>query len=122
MQLLSADDLEKREWASPGFAVPTKNSIMRLVIGFRKLNEWLERKEYPLPTIDELLTNIRGFNFASVIDLNMGYLSIPLTGESKQLLTIVTPFECYECKSSPMGVMPATDIFHNCGWLASSSQ
>ena len=40
---------------------------------------WLKPYEYTLPTIDEMFQNIGGFTFASVTDLNMGYLSIPLT-------------------------------------------
>ena len=52
----------------------------------------VKRQEYPLPTIDELFQDIKGFEFASVIDLNTGYLLILLTDESKALLTIVTMF------------------------------
>ena len=107
------EDIESRVWASPAFAVPKKNGDIRLVIDFRKLNEWLKWKECPLPLIENILTSIRGFNLASVIDLNMGYLSTPLTEESKKLLTIVTPFGFYECQVLPMGVMPATDIFQS---------
>lgn len=89
---LSAEEIEKREWASPCFGVPKKNGSIRLVMDFRQINKVLKRKEYPLPTIDELFQDIKGFEFASVIDLNMGYLSIPLTDKSKALLTIVTMF------------------------------
>ena len=80
---------------------------------FRQLNKVLERKEYPLPTIDEIFTDIRGFIFASVIDLNMGYLSIPLTKETREILTIVTTFGFFECCVLPMGIKPATDIFQS---------
>ena len=111
MRLLSAEDLETRKWASPGFGVPKKNGDMRLVFDFRRLNQWRERNEYPLPTIDEILSNIKGFNLASVIDLSIGYLSIPLTEETKELLIITTPFGFYECQSLSMGVIPATEIF-----------
>jgi hypothetical protein len=78
---------------------------------FCKLNSILKRKEYPLPTINEMFQNIRGFLFASTIDLNMGYLSIPLTQETQMLLTIITPFGFFECCVLPMGIKPATDIF-----------
>ena len=95
----------------PSIRSTKKNGDIRLVIDFCKLNEWLKRKEYPLAMIEAILTSIKGFKLASVIDLNMGYLSIPLTEESKKLLTIVTPFGFYECQVLPMGVMPSTDIF-----------
>ena len=80
---------------------------------FRKLNSILKQKENCLPTIDKMFLNIRGFIFASTIDLNMGYLSIPLTPDTQKLLTIVTPFGFFECCVLPMGVKPATDIFQS---------
>ena len=75
---LSASEIEEREWASPCFGIPKKDGSIRLVMDFRKLNSVLKRKEYPLQTIDKMFQNIRRFTFASVIGLNMGYLSIPL--------------------------------------------
>ena len=95
------------------FQRPKKDGSNRLVMDFRKLNSILKQKEYPLPTINEMFQNIRGFIFASTIDLNMGYLSIPLTPDTQKLLTIVTPFGFFECCVLPMGVKPATDIFQS---------
>ena len=110
---LSAEEVEERVWASPCFGIPKKNGSIRLVIDFRQLNTVLKRKEYPLPTIDEIFQDIGGFTFASVVDLNMGYLSIPLTEETKKILTIVTMFGFFECCVLPMGIKPATDIFQS---------
>ena len=113
MRELSAEEIKEREWASPCFGVPKKNNTISLVIDFRQLNRVLKRKEYPLPTIDKMFQNICGFTFASVIDLNMGYLSIPLTEQTQKLLTIVTTFGFFECCVLPMGIKPATDIFQS---------
>ena len=41
----------------------------------------------------------------------MGYPSIPLNNDARKNLTIVMPFEAYECLTLPMGVMPASDLF-----------
>ena len=60
-----------------------------------------------------MFEEIRGFLFASVLDLNMGYLSIGLTVGARKLLTIVTTFGFFECMVLPMGVKPATDIFQS---------
>jgi hypothetical protein len=60
---------------------------------------------------EEILTSIKGFLYATSIDLNMGYPSIPLNGEARKILTIVMPFGAYECLTLPMGVMPALDLF-----------
>ena len=63
--------------------------------------------------IDEIFHDIRGFTFASVIDLNVGYLSIPLTDETKKILTVVTMFGFFECCVLLMRVKPGTDIFQS---------
>ena len=54
--------------------------------------EILQRKEHYLSAIDELISGVGGFVFASVVDLIMGYLSIPLDEAARKLLTIVFPF------------------------------
>ena len=80
------------------------------MIDFRKLNTILVWSEYPLPITDGLIQSIMRFNFATDLDLNMGYLSMPLQGPSKTTLTIIMPFGLFECQVLPQGVKPATDI------------
>ena len=87
------------------------NGTIRFVIDFRRINANLVRREFPLWTTEEILTSIKGFTYATSIDLNMGYPSIPLNNESKKILTIVMPFGAFECLTLPMGVMPASDLF-----------
>jgi hypothetical protein len=110
MGQLTPEEFEAREWAFPAFGIPKKNGKIRLVIDFR-LNTELVRREYLLLTTEKILTSICGFLYASSLDLNMGYLSIPLNTVTRNVLTIVMPFGAYECLMLPMGVMPATDIF-----------
>ncbi len=108
---LTPEEFEKREWAFPGFGTPKKNGTVRFVIDFRRINSALVRREYPLWTTEEILTSIKGFLYATSIDLNMGYTSIPLNDEARKILTIIMPFGAYECLTLPMGVMPASDLF-----------
>ena len=64
-----------------------------------------------MPTIDKIFTDIQGFLL--VIDLNMDYLSIPLTKDKQEILTIVTTFGFFECCVLQMGIKPATDTFQS---------
>ena len=84
---------------------------MRLVFDLRKLNAILQRKEHYFSTIDELISGVGGFLFASAVDLNMGYLSILLNEAARKLLTIVFTFGYFKCLALPQGVKPAMDIF-----------
>jgi hypothetical protein len=108
---LTPEEFEKREWAFPAFGVSKKNDTIRFVIDFRRINANLLRREFPLWTTEEILTSIKGFLYATSIDLNMGYPSIPLNDKARKILTIVLPFGAYECLTLPMGVMPASDLF-----------
>jgi hypothetical protein len=108
---LTPDEFEKCEWAFPGFGTPKKNGTVRFVIDFRRIYSALVRREYPLWATEEILTSIKGFLYATSIDLNMGYPSIPLNDEARKILTIIMPFGAYECLTLPMGVMPALDLF-----------
>ncbi len=108
---LTPEEFEKREQAFPAFGVPKKNDTIRFVIDFRQINANLLRREFPLWTTEEILTSIKGFLYATSIDLNMGYLLIPLNDEARKILTIVMPFGAYKCLTLPIGVMPALDLF-----------
>ncbi len=108
---LTPKEFEEREWSFPAFGIPKKNGTIRFVIDFRQINANLVRREFSLWTTEEILTSVKGFLYATSIDLNMGYPSIPLNDEAKKNLTIVTPFGAYKCLTLPMGVMPASDLF-----------
>jgi len=49
--------------------------------------------------------------FATTIDLNMGYYSMPLSENSKRYCVTSLPWGLYQYNMLPMGVKPTTDIF-----------
>ncbi len=108
---MTPEEFKKCEWAFLAFGVPKKNNTIRFVIDFRRINANLVCHKFPLWTTEEILTSIKGFLYATSIDLNMGYPSIPPNNKARKILTIVMPFGAYECLTLPMGVMPATDLF-----------
>ena len=84
---------------------------MRFISIFRKFNARIKCKQYPLPKIKDLLLKLEGFQFATSLDLNMGYYHIELTPFSKSLCTIVLPWAKYEYQRLPMGLCNSPDIF-----------
>lgn len=58
-------------WAAPTFIQPKKTGDVRIRTDFRKLNEALRWKPFPLPKISDILQRLEGF--ATAIDLSMGY-------------------------------------------------
>jgi Reverse transcriptase (RNA-dependent DNA polymerase) len=75
------------------------------------LNKRIKRKPFPLPKIQDLILKLEGFQFATSLDLNMGYYHIELSPTSKRLCTIVLPCGKYEYQRLPMGLCNSPDIF-----------
>ena len=56
------------------------------------------------------MQQLEGFQFATALDLNMGYYTIGLAESSKDITTIVTEFGKF-CYKLPMGMCISGDIF-----------
>ena len=105
--------VELSEWGSPTFIIPKKDNRIRFVSDFRRLNKKIKRKPYPLPKISDTLQQLEGFQYATSLDMNMGYYHLKLTPEASEMCTIVTEFGKYRYKRLPMGVSCSPDIFQS---------
>ena len=100
------------EWGFPSFVRPKKNGDLRLCTDFRKLNEKLVRKPFPLPLVRDLLSSIpSGVRYFTVLDLKMAYYQLRLRGSSKDMCMTVFPWGKYCYTGLPMGVSGSPDIF-----------
>ena len=105
------EKVQQSEWGSPTFIIPKKDNKVRFVSDFRRLNAKLKRKPYPLPRIGDTLQQLEGFQYATSLDMNMGYYHIRLSAEASDMCTIVTEFGKYRYRRLPMGVSCSPDIF-----------
>ena len=105
------EKVQSSEWGSPTFIIPKKDNTVRFVSDFRRLNQKLKRKPYPLPRISDTLQQLEGFQYATSLDINMGYYQIVLSETSADICTIVAEFGKYRYKRLPMGVACSPDIF-----------
>ena len=87
------------------------DKTVRFISDFWELNKQIKRKPYPIPKIQDLLLKLEGFQYATLLDLNMGYYHIELAPESQRLYTIVLPWGKYEYLKLPMGLCNSPDIF-----------
>ena len=113
-RLCTLDVLKKvnrSEWGAPTFIIPKKDGTVRFISDFRELNKRIKQKPFPIPKIQDLLLKLEGFQYATSLDLNMGYYHIELSPKSKQLCTIVLPWGKYEYQQLPMGLANSPDIF-----------
>ena len=64
--------VNRYQCGAPTFLIPKKDSIVRFISDFRKLNKRILRKPYPIPKIQDLLLRLEGFRYGTTLDLNMG--------------------------------------------------
>ena len=57
-----------------------------------------------------MLLNLEGFQYATPLDLNMGYYHICLIKQDSKLCTIVLPWGMYRYKRAPIGVSNSLEI------------
>lgn len=105
------EEANDSEWGAPTFIIPKKDGRIRFISDFRKLNQYLKRKPFPIPKIQDMLLKLKGFTYASALDLNMGYYTIRLDPDAQNLCTIVLPWGKYKYKRLPMGLAGSPDIF-----------
>ncbi len=111
MNLTAPSFFDMTQWGAPTFIMPKKDGTVRFISDFRELNKRIKRKPYPLPNIQDLLLKLEGFQYATGLDLNMGYYHIKLSPASSQLCTIVFPWGKYSYQSLPMGLCNSPDVF-----------
>ena len=78
---------------------------------FHELNKQIKHKPYPILKVQDVLMHLKGFDYASSIDINMGYYHIERSPNAKCLCTIVLPWGKYEYQHLPMGLCNSPDIF-----------
>ena len=98
-------------WGAPCFPIPKKDGTIRFISDFRELNKRVKRNPFPLPKISDMLLKLEGFQYATSLDLNMGYYHIKLDASSRKLCTIVLPWGKFEYNALPMGLCSSCDIF-----------
>ena len=97
--------------AAPSFVIPKKDGIVRFLSDFRGLNKCINRPSYHLPLIMELIQSLDSFEYATTIDLNMGYCAMTLDEQSQVYCVIILPWGIFRCNMLPMGILVACDIF-----------
>ena len=68
-------------------------------------------RENVIPTVDEIVHQLRGSSVFSKLDAASGFWQIPLDPETVKLTTFITPFGRYFMKRLPFGISSAPEIF-----------
>ena len=104
---------EPTDWVSAPTIVnkPFAKNGLRLCIDSRPLNTALKRSEYPIPTVDELLTEISNAKVFTLADIKSAFWHVPLDEPSSLLTTFNTPVGRMKWNRMPFGISVAPEEF-----------
>ena len=96
----------------PIVLVPKKGvSKTRFCTDYRKLNEVTKSDAHPLPNITEILDQLGGMQYFSMLDLSSGFHQIEIKEEDKEKTAFSTPQGHFEYERMPFGLKGAPATF-----------
>ena len=116
--LEKADIIEKvvgpTPWVSPIVCVPKKQKDqVRICVDMREPNKAIGRERHPMPTLDDLITDLNGATMFSKLDMTQAYHQLELDESSRHMTTFTTHVGLRRYKRLLFGVNAASEIFQN---------
>jgi hypothetical protein len=91
--------------------VRKKGGTWRPCGDFRRLNLITTEDRYPLPNMADLSSRLDGCTIFSKLDLQKGYLQVPMKQQDVPKTAIITPFGLFEFLRMPFGLLNAGMTF-----------
>ena len=98
------------EWCSLMVVATKSNGKIRICSDLTKLNKSVQREVYPMATVENSLSQIRGKYF-SKIDANSGFCQIPLEKSSWEYTHFLTRWGRFHYRKLLFGLTSAPEIF-----------
>ncbi|GFX35251.1 retrovirus-related Pol polyprotein from transposon opus [Trichonephila clavipes] len=90
---------------------PDSPEVYRFAIDYRKLNGITKYPRYPLPVIDDLLTNILHTGVMSTLDLRSGYFQLAISPKDIEKTAFITRNGTFAFLRMPFGLSGAAPNF-----------
>lgn len=118
MELEDMDIIEKVEGptpcVSPIVVVPKQNGDIRICVDMRMANTAIERSRHPIPTIDDVLSELSGNTVFTKLDLTMGFHQLELKeGISREVTTFTTHAGLFRYKRLMFGICSAPELYQH---------
>ena len=84
---------------------------MRFITDYGRLDHKLAINLYQLTRIGKTIQKLEVFQYAAVLDLNMGYYTIRLSPASQDMTAVITEFGKLRYNHLPMIVCASGDVF-----------
>ena len=101
-------------WCSPTVNVLKKDNTIRLCGDYSQtINKFMKITRYPLPSIEDVISDVGNAKYFSKIDLQTAFLQVPLDDASKPYTTINTHEGLFMFNFLPLGTSASPAIFQN---------
>lgn len=98
-------------WVVPKKEDASKQKKYRMVIDYRKLNSVTVPDKYPIPEINDILSNLGRNVFFTILDLKSGFHQIPLREKDVEKTAFSVNHGKFEFTRLPFGLKNAPSIF-----------
>nr|XP_037274010.1 uncharacterized protein K02A2.6-like [Rhipicephalus microplus] len=102
---------EPTEWVSLLVVVHKKDGTLRIRMDPRAVNRSIKREHYPIPSREDIESELAGAQYFSRLDANAGFHQIPLDEATSRICTFATPFGRYRFLRLPFGISSASEVF-----------
>ena len=109
--LHKVDISEPIEWLNSFVCVKKANGKIRLCLDPTHLNRWIIRPRHSSKLVNDVLHNLNGAKFFTVVDSTSSFYNHKLDEDSSKLTTFGTPFGQYRYLRMPMGALLSSDVY-----------
>jgi hypothetical protein len=111
--LLDRDLVKKKDgpWRANTLLLKKKDGTTRFAIDYRKLNTQSEVIVFPMPLMQEIISNLNGIKFMSKVDFTDGFWAIRIDKKSREYTGFATREGQYQWKVCPQGYAGSPAIF-----------
>lgn len=102
-------------WSSPIVMVPKPDGTIRFCCDFKKFNLQLQKDQYPLPMVQDIIDQLGGNRYFTALDLTSAFWQLNIHPEDRYKTAFTTFYGLYEWKSLPFGISIASASFQR--WM-----
>ena len=105
--------VQKAQYRTHIFIIHNKEANLRSSTDYQNLNHKFSINPYPMPRIGDTMLQLEGSQYATALDLNMGYYTIDILTKSCDFTTIVAVFGKFRCNRVLIVLCASGDIFRS---------